>query len=60
MKCSECKFWQKSKMYGNHCKFRDGVKPCEVDRHDKQYRARKKKKMEKYDKSSRRVRFDDN
>lgn len=70
MKCSECKFWQISKMYGNHCKFRDGVKPCERDRQGKQDSARrkkhsryddyKKKKMERYDKSMRKVRFDDN
>ena len=63
MKCSECKFWQKSKMYGNHCKFRDGVKPCEFDRRNKETKARRKRakrKMEKYDKSSRKVRFDAN
>lgn len=56
MKCSECKFWQKSKMYGNHCRCLC-TKPCEVDRHDKQYKARKKKKMERYDKSMRKVRM---
>ena len=50
MKCSECKFWQKSKMYRNHCRYL-GTKPGEVDSHDKQYKARKKKKMERYDKS---------
>ena len=59
MKCSECKFWQKSKMYGNHC-LCFGTKPCEVDRNDKQYKARKKKKMERYDKSIRKVRYDNN
>lgn len=68
MKCSECKFWQKSKMYGNHFKFRDGVKPCERDRQEKADAARrkkhsrydvwnKKKKMERYDKSMRKIRF---
>lgn len=56
MKCSECRFWQKSKMYGNHCRCL-GTKPCEVDRHDKQYKARKRKKMERYDKSMRKIRF---
>ena len=59
MKFSECKFWQKSKMYGNHCRYL-GTKPFEVDRHDKQYKARKKKKMERYDKSMRKVRYDNN
>lgn len=55
-------------MYGNHCKFRDGVKPCEYDRRDKAEAARRRKhsrydsvgkhkKMEKYDKSNRKVRF---
>ena len=43
MKCSECKFWQKSKMYGNHCRCL-GTKPCDVDRNYKQYKARKKKR----------------
>ena len=50
MKCSECKLWQKSKMYRNHCRYL-GTKPCEVYRNYKQYKARKKKKMERYDKS---------
>lgn len=55
MKCSECKFWQRSKMYG--------VKPCEFDRRNKETKARRKRakrKMEKYDKSDRKVRYDDN
>ena len=59
MKCSECKFWQKSKMYGNHCCCLC-TNPCEVDRNYKQYKARKKKKMEKYDKCMRKVRYDNN
>ena len=46
-------------MYGNHCRCL-GTKPCDVDRHDKQYKARKKKKMERYDKSMRKVRYDNN
>ena len=59
MKCSECKFWHKSKMYGNHCRC-FCTKPCEVDRNYKQYKARKKKKMEKYGKSMRKVRYENN
>lgn len=50
---------RKSKMYGNHCSCL-GTKPFEVDRNYKQYKARKKKKMEKYDKSMRKVRYDNN
>ena len=49
MKCSVCKFYQKSKVYGNHC-ICTGTKPCEVDRnnkkrehHKKEYRKRKEK-----------------
>lgn len=60
MKCSTCKYWQKSKLYGNHCKFLDGVKPCEFDRRNKATKAKRKKKMERYDKSSRKIRYDDN
>ena len=59
MKCSECKFWQKIKMYGNHCRCLV-TKPCEVYRNYKQYKERKKKKMERYDKSIRKVRYDNN
>ena len=36
------------------------IERVEVDRHDKQYKARKKKKMERYDKSIRKVRYDNN
>ena len=46
-------------MYGNHCRCL-GTKPCDVDSHDNQYKARKKKKMERYDKSIRKVRYDNN
>ena len=63
MKCSTCKYWQKSKLLGNHCKFLDGVKPCEFDRRNKHVKAKRdkrRKKMEKYDKSNRKVRYDDN
>ena len=59
MKCIECKFWQKSKMYGNHCRC-FCTNPCEVDRNYKQHKARKKKKMEKYGKSMRKVRYENN
>lgn len=47
-------------MYGSHCKFLDGVKPCEFDRRNKETKARRKKsrkKMEKYDKGARKMRF---
>ena len=44
MKCSDCKFWQKSKMHGSHCKCLKDVKPCELERHNKQSKAREKHK----------------
>ena len=47
-------------MYGNHCKFRDGVKPCEFDRRNKETKARRKRakrKMEAFDKRSRKKEF---
>lgn len=62
MKCSECKWWQKSKWAGNHCKFQDDEdsKPCNIEYRKKAHKAKKKKKMERYDKSMRKVRYDNN
>lgn len=59
MKCSLCKFWQKSRMYGSHCTCTRSVKPCELERHEKRSKARRKKKMERYDKGSRKFRMDE-
>lgn len=50
MKCSSCKFYQKSKMFGNHC-ICTGAKPCEIDHRDKRYKHLKKvhnKRKERY------------
>lgn len=44
-------------MYGSHCTCTKSVKPCELERHDKRSKAKRKKKMERYDKSSRKMRF---
>ena len=41
MKCTGCKFYQKSKMFGNHC-ICTGTKPCEVKRHKKIHEHHKK------------------
>ena len=50
MKCSSCKFYQKSKVYGNHC-ICQGVKSCDIDRNQTKYEHRKKsnrKRRERY------------
>lgn len=50
MKCSLCKFYQKSKMFGNHC-ICTGAKPCEVDRNNKKrdfFNRKERKRKEKY------------
>lgn len=59
MKCSECKYWVKSKVYGNHCSFRGWLKPCDAERRKKADKSRKKrhKKMDAYDKGSRKIRY---
>jgi hypothetical protein len=45
-------------MYGGYCKFVDGcTKPCELERNHKKYKAKSKKKLERYDKSIRRLKY---
>lgn len=49
MKCSKCKFYTRSKVYGNSCSCR-GVKPCDVQRNNtkRKYHSKiKKSKKEK-------------
>ena len=48
MKCSECRYWQKSKMYGDHCRFMGNKKPCEKTRDWRAKQKREKKKLEMY------------
>lgn len=56
MKCSECKFWQKSNMYGNHCRCLC-TKPCEQTRRYKSNQKRNKKKLEMYGNGAKKMRF---
>lgn len=42
MKCSDCKFWTRSKTYGNSCSCR-GEKPCE-----RKHKEVAKKKKERF------------
>ena len=48
MKCSECKFWTRSKCYGNSCTCR-GEKPCEKRHHEskkkRDHRENKKRSL---------------
>ena len=56
MKCSSCRFYQKSKVYGNHC-ICTGTKPCEVDRNNKKrehHKREERKRKEQYDRSKQR------
>ena len=46
MKCSQCRFYVHSKMYGNGCTCTE-FKPCEVARKNKEYK-RKLKSKERY------------
>ena len=46
MKCSQCRFYMRSKVYGNGCTC-TGLKPCEVARKNKEYK-RKLKSKERY------------
>ena len=57
MKCSECRYWVKSKVYGNGCSCMFSERPCEKDRRDKQRKQRNKKKMEMYGKGAKKMRF---
>lgn len=57
MNCKECKFWTKSKMNGNHCKCLWSTKPCERTRRYKNKTKRNKKKLEKYGKGAKKMRF---
>ena len=41
MKCSSCKFYQKSKMYGNYCNCH-GAKPCMAKRRQSKSEHRNK------------------
>ena len=48
MKCSTCKFYVKSKAYGNGCAYR-GNKPCDIERKrksSKKYREKRKWKLQ--------------
>jgi hypothetical protein len=50
MKCSGCKFYKKSKVYGNHC-ICMGTKPCDVDRNNKiskHYKKERTKRKQKF------------
>lgn len=51
MKCTGCKYYQKSKMYGNHC-ICQGTKPCDIARNQTKYEHRKKSNKK------RRMRYD--
>lgn len=48
MKCSSCRFYIKSKTYGNGCACQ-GVKPCDVERKQKiskKYKEKRKWKLQ--------------
>lgn len=48
MKCTSCKFYVKSKTYGNGCACR-GAKPCDVERKQKiskKYKEKRKWKLQ--------------
>lgn len=49
MKCSNCRFYIRSKVYGNSCSCR-GLKPCEIERKEKYDKARKARKDKRRDK----------
>lgn len=51
MKCTGCKYYQKSKVYGNHC-ICQGTKPCDIARNQTKYEHRKKSNKK------RRIRYD--
>ncbi len=52
MKCSGCRFYLNSKMFGRGCNC-SGVKPCDIERN------RKKDRYQKKDKKKRRMRYAD-
>jgi len=57
MKCSNCEYWVTSRAKRGYCKCTNAVKPCELVRHNKQYKTKRRKKMERYDKKLRKERF---
>ena len=56
MKCSQCRFYMRSKVYGNGCTC-TGLKPCEVARKNKEHK-RKIRKHYKLDFSKNEVCYD--
>ncbi len=52
MKCSKCKYYMNSKMFGSGCNC-PGVKPCDIER------KRKKNKYHKRDNKKRREKYAD-
>lgn len=43
MKCSGCKFYVTSKVYGNYCKCDESLRPCVAKRREKAHKKRKAK-----------------
>lgn len=46
MNCSKCRFYTRSKVYGNGCSC-TGVRPCDIERKVKYDKARKAKRRDK-------------
>lgn len=43
MRCNKCKFYVKSKLFGNYCSCNAQKKPCELERKQKYHLKRKRK-----------------
>lgn len=47
MNCSKCRYYTRSKVYGNGCSCTNDIKPCELERKIKYDKARKAKRRDK-------------
>jgi hypothetical protein len=50
MRCNKCKFYVKSKLFGNYCSCNAQKKPCELERKQKYHLKRKRKYIKRHEK----------